>query len=111
MTAIQAPSTSRPYPWPTGAAHVAGMVCLEYLPKPTSKKWLISQRRHEAGRDLMEQEAPALAAQEGWASWRIVDEYIEGSYRSELTEAGEQLVIPDCELDAPQTGAKQGSLF
>jgi hypothetical protein len=32
-------------------------------------------------------------------------------YRSELTEAGEQLVIPDCELDAPQTGAKQGSIF
>jgi hypothetical protein len=32
-------------------------------------------------------------------------------YRSELTEAGEQLVIPDCEMDAPQTGAKQGSLF
>jgi hypothetical protein len=97
------------------------MVCLEYMLKPTSKKWQVSQRRHTVGRDLMEQESPALAAQQGWASWRIVDEYIgdevkpktppPAKYRSELTEAGEQLVIPDCELDAPQTGAKQGSLF
>jgi hypothetical protein len=32
-------------------------------------------------------------------------------YRSELTAAGEQTVIPGCERDDPRTGAKQLSLF
>lgn len=31
--------------------------------------------------------------------------------RSEMTDAGEQTVIPGCELDAAETGAKQMSLF
>ncbi|OAN76729.1 hypothetical protein A8B82_15150 [Sulfitobacter sp. EhC04] len=31
--------------------------------------------------------------------------------RTEMTEAGEQTVIPGCERDDPRTGAKQLSLF
>lgn len=32
-------------------------------------------------------------------------------FRSEMTEAGEQTVIPGCERDAPQSGVKQMDLF
>lgn len=34
-----------------------------------------------------------------------------GPFRVELTEAGEQTVIPGCEADDERTGAKQKSLF
>lgn len=32
-------------------------------------------------------------------------------YRSEMTEAGEQTIIPGCERDDERTGVKQKSLF
>lgn len=32
-------------------------------------------------------------------------------YRTEFTDAGEQLVIPGCERDSEQSGAKQMDLF
>lgn len=49
---------------------------------------------------------PALASEAAKARMRGVSKY-----RTEMTNAGEQMVIPDCELDAPQTGTKQMELF
>lgn len=50
---------------------------------------------------------PAIAAK---ARAKARAEFL-SRYRSELTEAGEQTVIPGCERDDERTGAKQLSLF
>jgi hypothetical protein len=64
------------------------------------------------GQDRIDKIEPTRAELSG--DINMIDVHLKeppAQYRSELTEAGEQLVMPDCELDAPQTGAKQGSLF
>lgn len=54
----------------SGATHIR----LQYLPTPTSRTWRNSSATMwAAGRANMEASAPALAKQEGWHDWRIVD--------------------------------------
>lgn len=90
--------------------HVPAMICLEYLPTPRSKKWRVSFRMHVQGRANMESQAKELAAENGWGDWRIVEEKIvPPSFNCELTEAGEQMVIPGCERTIQHQ--RQGSLW
>jgi hypothetical protein len=46
-----------------------------------------------------------------WDGFLAVLAETRSSYRTEMTEAGEQFTIPGCELDDERTGAKQLGLF
>jgi hypothetical protein len=83
--------------------------------------WCIRPSGHRADihaerKALADQVFIAQHGEDAWMESREVKGRVETTihptgYRSELTEAGEQTVIPGCEADAPQTGAKQLSLF
>lgn len=50
------------------------MIVLYYKKSLKAKKWVRAYSMHDQGRDVMEKEAPKLAAQDSWAQWKIETE-------------------------------------
>lgn len=75
MPAIEQDTITRPYPWPTNAAHSAPQVALDYRKIPGGD-WKVSYRMHANGEGKMRQEAPKLASLHQWAEWRIARETV-----------------------------------
>lgn len=113
----------------TPAPHeVTHMICLKYRPTPRSRAWIKSYRMHMAGLENMIADAETLHQRHKVHEWKILQEEVATGatvatlarcivgkppvfgrvvevdagqlFKTELTAAGEQSVIPGCERNA-----------